>query len=58
MADFRCFQINEYKTFEYVIIKNEVDEVILLLGMYILLTCHECESFVKFEEKFLDIVDY
>ena len=42
-----CFQVNEDKAFQYVIVEYKVDIVVLLLRMNMLLSCHKSISFSK-----------
>ena len=55
MRDLLCFQVDEDKAFQYVIVKHEVDVLVLLLRMDMLLSCHKSISLPKFHQEFLKI---
>ena len=53
MSNLLCFQINQHKTFQYIIVKHKINEVILLFSVDVLLSCHKSVSLSKLHQKFL-----
>ena len=56
MGNLRGLQIYKYKAFQYEIVENQVNEVVLLLGVDMLLPRHEGIALAKFHQEFLDVV--
>ena len=49
MLDFRCFEVYQYKAFQYVVIKDEVNEVVAFFSVDMLLPGYERKSLSHLE---------
>ncbi len=55
MRDLLRFQINKNKTLQYIVVKHQINIIILFFCMNMLLSCHKSISFSKLHQKLLQI---